>query len=154
MEAALQVIRTDGDASTASFNMNANDIETFMRADFVTTDSDGSGGHPRKYGTFPKKLRDYVLDRPVLSMERAIQASSAQTARDLGIAQRGRLQEGWFADVIVFDPKTIRDRSTYTEPERLATGMRWVFVNGRAAVENGAATGVLAGRALRKDGAR
>ena len=154
VEAALQVIRTDGDASTASFNMNANDIETFMRADFVTTDSDGSGGHPRKYGTFPKKLRDYVLDRPVLSMERAIQASSAQTARDLGIAQRGRLQEGWFADVIVFDPKTIRDRSTYTEPERLATGMRWVFVNGRAAVENGAATGVLAGRALRKDGAR
>ena len=149
VEAALEIIRTVGDQSVASFNMNAKDIDTFMRADFVTTCSDGSDGHPRKFGTFPKKIRDYVLDRPVLTMERAIAASSAQPARDLQIAQRGKLAVGWFADVIVFDPRTIRDLSTYTEPEKLATGMRWVFVNGRAAVENGTPTNVLAGRALR-----
>jgi N-acyl-D-amino-acid deacylase len=149
VEAALDIIRTVGDQSVASYNMNATDIDTFMRADFVTTCSDGSDGHPRKYGTFPKKIRDYVLDRPVITMQRAIASSSAQPARDLQIKERGQIKTGWFADVIVFDPKTIRDLSTYTEPEKLATGMRWVFVNGKAAVENGAATNVLAGRALR-----
>jgi N-acyl-D-amino-acid deacylase len=149
VEAALDIIRTVGDQSVASFNMNAKDIDTFMKADFVTTCSDGSDGHPRKFGTFPKKIRDYVLDRPVITMERAIAASSGQPARDLQLTQRGELVTGWFADVIVFDPKTIRDLSTYTEPERLATGMRWVFVNGKAEVENGKPMGVLAGRALR-----
>ena len=152
VEAALWVIRTMGDVGVASFNMNAKDIETFMKADFVTTGSDGSDGHPRKFGTFPKKMRDFVLDRPVITMERMIQSSSALTARDLGIAQRGRLEMGWYADVIVFDPKTVRDLATYTAPRRLATGMRWVFVNGRAAVDNGAPTGTMAGRSLRKTG--
>jgi N-acyl-D-aspartate/D-glutamate deacylase len=149
VEVALDIIRTVGDQSVASFNMNAKDIDTFMRADFVTTCSDGSDGHPRKYGTFPKKIRDYVLDRPVITMERAITSSSGQTAHNLQIAQRGQVQTGWFADVIVFDPKTIRDLSTYTEPQKLATGMRWVFVNGKAAVADGTPTNVLAGRALR-----
>ncbi|MGH7654021.1 MAG: N-acyl-D-amino-acid deacylase family protein, partial [Gemmatimonadaceae bacterium] len=149
VEVAMDIIRTVGDQSVASFNMNAKDIDTFMRADFVTTCSDGSDGHPRKYGTFPKKIRDYVLDRPVITMARAIESSSAQTAHNLQIAQRGKVQPGWFADVIVFDPKTIRDLSTYTEPTKLATGMRWVFVNGKAAVAEGTPTNVLAGRALR-----
>jgi N-acyl-D-amino-acid deacylase len=149
VEAALEIIRTVGDQSVASFNMNAKDIDTFMRADFVTTCSDGSDGHPRKFGTFPRKIRDYVLDRRVISMERAIASSSAQPARDLRIAKRGKIAVGWFADVIVFDPNTVRDQSTYSEPERLATGMKWVFVNGTAAVENGAPTNSLSGRALR-----
>lgn len=149
VEAALQIIRSVGDQSVASFNMNGKDMDAFMRADFVTTCSDGSDGHPRKFGTFPKKIRDYVLDRPVISMERAIAAGSGQPARDMQIAERGKIAVGWFADVIVFDPKTIRDLATYAAPERLAVGMRWVFVNGRVAVEGGKATGVLAGRALR-----
>ena len=148
-EAAFEIIRTIGDAGVASFNMNPRDIETFMKADFVTTGSDGSDGHPRKYGTFSKKLRDYVLDRPVLTMERMIASSGAQTARDLGIARRGRLETGWYADVIVFDPASVRDLATYTDPQLLATGMRWVFVNGRAAVDAGHLTGTLAGKALR-----
>ncbi|MCX5767296.1 MAG: amidohydrolase family protein [Gemmatimonadetes bacterium] len=149
VEAALEIIRTVGDQSVASFNMNARDIETFMKAPFVTTGSDGSDGHPRKYGSYPKKLREFVIDKPVLTMARAIEASSAQPAHDLGIPQRGKLEVGWFADVIVFDPATIRDQSTYTEPEKLATGMRWVFVNGKGAVDSGKLTGVLAGHALR-----
>jgi N-acyl-D-aspartate/D-glutamate deacylase len=149
VEAALDIIRTVGDQSVASFNMSAKDIDAFMKADFVTTCSDGSDGHPRKYGTFPKKIREYVLDRHLLTMARAIASSSGQPARDLHIAQRGKVETGWFADVIVFDPRTIRDLSTYTEPERLATGMRWVFVNGKAAVADGTPTHVLAGKALR-----
>ncbi len=154
IDAALDIIRQIGDAGVASFNMDEKDIETFMRADFVATGSDGSAGHPRKYGTFPKKLRSYVLDKHVLTMERAIAASSGQTAHDLGIQQRGQLQEGWFADVIVFDTATVRDLSTYADPERLATGMRWVFVNGKPAVANGEATSTLAGRALRHGAAK
>jgi N-acyl-D-aspartate/D-glutamate deacylase len=67
-----------------------------------------------------------------------------------GIPERGALKEGYFADVIVFDPGTIRDQATYVEPEKLSTGMRWVFVNGRAAVADGAPTGALAGKGIRK----
>ena len=149
VEAAMEIIRTVGDQSVASFNMDAKDMDTFMRADFVTTCSDGSDGHPRKYGTFPKKIRDYVIDRHVITMERAIAAGSGQPARDMHIAERGVVKVNWFADVIVFDPATIRDLSTYAEPEKLATGMRYVVVNGKLAVDNGKPTNVLAGRALR-----
>lgn len=151
VEAAMDIIKAIGDASVASFNMTATDIEIFMKADFVTTGSDGSEGHPRKYGTFPKKLRDYVLDKPVLTMERAIQSSSAQTAQQLGITNRGQLTEGFYADVVVFDPKTIRDMATYVNPEVLAEGVRVVLVNGKVAVDAGTVTGVLGGRALRKN---
>jgi N-acyl-D-amino-acid deacylase len=151
VEAAMDIIKAIGDASVASFNMTASDIETFMKADFVTTGSDGSEGHPRKYGTFPKKLRDYVLDKPVLTMERFVQSSSAQTAQQLGIKHRGQLVEGFYADVIVFDQKTIRDKATYVNPEVLAEGVRVVVVNGKVAVDAGKITGVLSGKALRKN---
>jgi N-acyl-D-amino-acid deacylase len=150
VETALELIATIGDLGVASFNMNERDIETFMRDPFVMTGSDGSGGHPRLYGTYPRKIRRYVLDKPVISMERMIQASSGQVAEVYGIPERGRIREGNFADVIVFDPATIREQATYVAPEKLSTGMRWVFVNGRVAVEDGAPTGALAGRALRK----
>jgi N-acyl-D-amino-acid deacylase len=92
-----------------------------------------------------------VLDKPVLTMARAIQSSSAQTARDLGIKNRGVLAEGFYADVVVFDPKTIRDKATYVNPEVLAEGVRVVLVNGQVAVDGGKVTGVLSGRALRKN---
>lgn len=150
VETALELIRTGGDLGVASFNMNEQDIETFMKDPFVMTSSDGSGGHPRLYGTYPRKIRRYVLDKPVITMERMIRASSGQVAQVYGIADRGEIREGSFADVIVFDPRTIREEATYVEPEKLSTGMRWVFVNGQAAVADGVPTGVLAGKGLRK----
>jgi N-acyl-D-aspartate/D-glutamate deacylase len=67
-----------------------------------------------------------------------------------GIAERGLVRKGYFADLIAFDSRTIRDEATYTEPERLASGIRWVLVNGVVAVDDGKATGALAGRGLRK----
>lgn len=149
-EAALAMIREGADMGVASFNMNETDIETLMKDPFVMTSSDGSDGHPRLYGTYPLKIRRYVLDKPVITMERMIQASSAQVADTYGIAQRGWLKNGYYADVVVFDPKTIRDVATYEKPTELSIGMRWVFVNGQAAIENGQATGTLAGKALRK----
>src|SRR5687767_3955562 len=150
VETALELIRTVGDIGVASFNMNERDIETFMKDPYVMTGSDGSGGHPRLYGTYPRKIRRYVLDKPVITMERMIRASSGQVAEVYGIPDRGTLEVGRFADVIVFDPKTIREEATYVEPEKLSTGMRWVFVNGKAAVADGTPTGAMAGKALRK----
>ena len=150
VETALEMIRDGLDMGVASFNMTERDIETFMRDPYVMTSSDGSDGHPRLFGTYPRKIRRYVLDKPVISMARMIESSSSQVARVYGIADRGELRPGAFADVIIFDPKTIRDEATYTEPTKLASGMRWVFVNGTAAVRDGQTTQALAGRALRR----
>lgn len=149
VEAALEVIKAGG-AAVASFNMNEKDIRRFMKAKFVMTCSDGSGGHPRKFGTYPKKLHEYVFGAKVISLPFAVRNSSALVAETFRIPERGLIREGYFADVIVFDPKTVADRSTYEKPELLAVGMNFVIVNGKIAVENSTFTGVLAGRALRK----
>jgi N-acyl-D-amino-acid deacylase len=149
VEAALELIKAR-DLSVASFNMDERDIERFMRQKFMMTCSDGSTGHPRKYGTFPRKLREYVLKRKLISLAFAVRNSSALTAETFRIPERGLIREGYFADVIIFDEKLIADRATYEQPELPATGMKFVIVNGKIAVENGAYTGVLAGRALRK----
>jgi N-acyl-D-aspartate/D-glutamate deacylase len=83
-------------------------------------------------------------------MERMIQSATQQVAEVYGIRERGSIKVGNFADVVVFDPATIREAATYVEPTRLSVGMRWVLVNGGMAVENGRPTGALAGRGLRK----
>jgi N-acyl-D-aspartate/D-glutamate deacylase len=150
VEAALDIIKTVGGAGVASFNMNEKDIRRFMKEKFVTTCSDGSTGHPRKYGTFPKKLHDYVVTSRLISLPFFVRHSSAFTAEWFRIPERGLIREGYFADVIMFDPNTVMDRSTYEEPELLATGMKFVIVNGKVVVDNGLYTGLLAGRALRK----
>jgi N-acyl-D-aspartate/D-glutamate deacylase len=152
IDAAIPII-LGGDASVASFNMKDSDIDRFMVQPWVMTCSDGSGGHPRKYGTFPKKLREYVFTRHVLTLPQAVHVSSDETAQTLGLRDRGRIAVGDYADVIVFDPKTVADRATYEQPTLLSVGMRYVLVNGVAAVDAGSYTGALAGRALRRDGA-
>ena len=152
VETALAMIGEGLDMGVASFNMTEADIETFMKDPYVMTSSDGSAGHPRLYGTYPRKIRRYVLDKPVITLQRMIQASSQQVAEVYGIAERGAIRVGYFADVVVFDPRTIREMATYEEPQRLSVGMQWVFVNGQAAVADGQPTGIMAGRGLRKRG--
>jgi N-acyl-D-aspartate/D-glutamate deacylase len=149
IEAALAIVH-DGDAGAASFNMRESDIDNFMKQPFVMTCSDGSDGHPRKYGTFSRKLRTYVYDRHVLTLPQAVHVSSELTAKTLGLDGRGSIAPGKLADVIVFDPKTVADRATYDQPTVLSTGMRYVLVNGTIAVDGGTYTGALAGRALRR----
>ena len=148
VEAALELIKL-GSSGVISFNMNEKDVQRFMKEKFVTTCSDGSTGHPRKFGTFTRKLREYVYRQKIISLPFAVHNSSALTAETFRIPERGLIREGYFADVIVFDEKTVADRATYEQPELLSVGMKFVIVNGRVAVENGAFTGVLAGRALR-----
>ena len=149
VEVALEVIKQGG-AGIASFNMNEQDVRRFMKQKWVTTCSDGSSGHPRKYGTFTKKLREYVYNQRLIDLPFAVRNSSALTAEMFRIPERGLIREGYYADVIVFDEKTVSDRATYEQPEVFSVGMKYVIVNGKLAVDNGANTGVLAGRALRK----
>lgn len=146
---AIDIILKGG-SSVASFNMNEKDIRTFMVQDWVATGSDGSDGHPRKYGTFPKLLHQYVYTDHVLTIEQAVRRSSAMPAAMLRIKDRGLIANGMFADLIVFDPKTVADRSTYREPELLAKGMKFVLVNGTVAIDDGKFSGAMAGRALKR----
>lgn len=145
--AAIAVIRI-GDPGVVSFNQTEADIAAFMKQPWVMTGSDASGGHPRVYGSFARKYAKYVVADHVLSLREFIERSSTLTAATFGLQGRGRLTRGAFADVVIFDPRAYSARSTYEEPTLLAAGVRNVLVNGRLAVDNGAVTGVAAGRAL------
>ncbi|MBX9602491.1 MAG: D-aminoacylase [Bryobacteraceae bacterium] len=149
VEAAIEIMLAAGDAGVASFNMNEDDIAAFMKEDWVMTGSDGSDGHPRKYGTYPRKLRVYVYEKKRIPLEFAIRSMTSLPAQTFGIRDRGVLKEGALADVVAFDPATIRDEASYTEPQKLASGMRYVLVNGKIAVEGGKPAPVLAGRPVR-----
>lgn len=147
LEAAIRII-LNGDASVASFNMQDTDIVNFMRQDFISIDSDGSDGHPRKYGAFPRFFRVYVREKGVMPLAQAVRQASSASAKMLGIEDRGTVAVGQFADVIVFDPSALVDRATYEQPTILAAGMTLVLVNGQVAVDQGSYTGALAGRVL------
>jgi N-acyl-D-amino-acid deacylase len=156
VETALAILQdaakngTWGELGIISFNMSEPDIERFMVQPWVMTGSDGSPGHPRLYGTFPKKIHEYVLQKHVITTEFAIHSSSQEAAELLGLTDRGVLKQGAFADVIAFDPATIADKATYEHPTELAVGMRFIFINGVEAVKDGTYTGALAGKALRR----
>ena len=147
IEAAMRII-LNGDAAVASFNMDEKDIQNFMKQDFIVTCSDGSDGHPRKYGTFPKLFHEYVQQQHVLTLERAVQRSTAETAKILQLENRGVLAPGAYADVVAFDPATFADRSTYEQPTLPAVGVRYLLVNGVMTVDAGRYDGAHAGRAL------
>jgi N-acyl-D-aspartate/D-glutamate deacylase len=148
VDAAIEIIKSGG-SDVASFNMKESDIEAFMRQSWVMTCSDGSEGHPRKYGTFPRKLRQYVYEKHIIPLEFAIRSSTSLPAETLGLKDRGLLKPGYFADVLVFDPKTFNERATYQQPTVLSTGVRYLAVNGQIAIDNGSLTSVLAGKALK-----
>jgi N-acyl-D-aspartate/D-glutamate deacylase len=145
--AAIAVVRLQ-DPAVASFNQTEEDIAAFMRRPWVMTGSDASIGHPRAFGSFARKYSEYVVRRKVLTLREFIHRSTALTADTFGLAGRGRLQSGAYADIVVFDPRTFAARATYEQPTLLAAGVRTVLVNGVLAVENGKLTGAAAGRGL------
>jgi N-acyl-D-aspartate/D-glutamate deacylase len=106
------------------------------------------GDDPRVYGSFARKYAVYVKERKVLTTREFIDRSSATVADWFGLADRGHLRAGAFADVVVFDPQTFASRATYEAPEQTAAGVRDVVVNGALAVADGKLTGTAAGRAL------
>lgn len=150
LEAAVRIVRDEGDARVASFNMDEADIRNFAAQPWVVTASDATGGHPRKYGTFPLRWARFVRDDPVMTPAQFVRRSSAQTAEIFGVEQRGYLREGYFADVIVFDPRTLDARADFEHPTELSTGVAYALVNGVLAIDDGRATRALAGKGLRR----
>ncbi|MEL7447130.1 MAG: amidohydrolase family protein [Pseudomonadota bacterium] len=150
VDAAIAIL-LEGDARLASFNMSADDIAAFAAQDWVVTGSDGSTGHPRKYGSFPKAYRDLVIGGGAMSLARFIRRSSGMTADIIGLDRRGYLRPGYFADVLVFDPESFAPNATYSAPRELSSGVVHLYVNGEAVISNGSATGSLSGRPLLKD---
>lgn len=145
-----------GDAGLVSFNMAEDDIALIMRQPWTMTCTDGGlqpatdgKPHPRSYGAFPRKLERYVRDRGVVTLPFAIRSMTALAAEVFGIRDRGVVRAGAYADLLVFDPARVRERSTYEDPHQLADGLDTIVVNGRLARDRGRFTGGLAGRVLR-----
>ena len=110
--------------------------------------------HPRGYGSMARFLGHYVRDLKLMSLEQAIRKITSLPAQREHLVGRGLIKEGFFADITIFDPSTIIDKATYTQPAQLAEGVKYVIVNGQMAFENGKATGAMAGKALKGQGAK
>jgi N-acyl-D-amino-acid deacylase len=147
----------------AVFGMSEPDVALALQQPWVSVDNDSSGvspegilgeehPHPRAYGTFPRILRKYVREEKKLALEEAIRKFSALAAQRMRITDRGVLKQGMWADVVVFDPKTVRDLATFDDPNRLSEGMEYVLVNGVPVIEEGKMTGALPGKVLRGAG--
>lgn len=150
LDAAARILIADPGASIASFNMTEQDIDAFARQPWVVTSSDATNGHPRRMGSFARGWRLFVRDKKLMTPERFVQRSSAQTAAILGLPDRGILAPGKFADIAILDSASYAERATYDRPDIPSTGVRYVLVNGRLAVDKGKLTGALAGRPLAK----
>ena len=111
-----------------------------------------SNAHPRAYGSFARVLAKYVRDEQVITLEDAVRKLAALPAEVLKLDRRGELREGYFADVVVFNPETIQDHATFTEPHQYSTGMVHVFVNGEQVLQDGEHTGATPGRVVRGPG--
>jgi len=159
------LIQDDAFSGVAVFGMSEPDVSLALIQPWVSVNNDSSGTspegllgqekpHPRAYGTFPRILRKYVREEKKLRLEEAIRKFSALPAQRMRLADRGVLKTGMWADVVVFDPQTIRDVATFENPNQLSDGMRFVLVNGIAVIDEGKATGKLPGKVLRGPGTR
>jgi len=149
----------------AVFGMSEPDVALAVAQPWVAFNNDSQGTaptgllgqehpHPRAYGTFPRILRKYVREDKLLSLEDAIRKMTALPAQKLRLADRGVLKQGMWADVVVFDPDRLTDKSTFAQPNQLSEGMDYVLVNGVAVIADGKATNALPGKILRGPGAR
>jgi N-acyl-D-amino-acid deacylase len=153
------VLEDQSRIGTIYFLMSDENLKKEIRLPWVSFASDAgsiaaegvflkSSAHPRAYGSFARVLGKYVRDERILTLPDAIRKLAALPSENLGLARRGRLQPGMFADVVVFDPATIADRATFEKPHAYAVGMRHVFVNGVQVLKDGEHTGKKPGRAL------
>jgi N-acyl-D-aspartate/D-glutamate deacylase len=144
----------------AVFGMSEPDIRLALRQPWVSVDNDSQGTspdgllgkehpHPRAYGTFPRILRKYVREEHLLTLEEAVRKFSSLPAQRMRLGDRGVLKAGMWADLVVFDPDSVRDLATFARPNQLSQGMRWVLVNGVPVIADGRATGALPGKVLR-----
>jgi N-acyl-D-amino-acid deacylase len=153
VEAYQQIVR-DGGAGVVCSSMNERDVRAFYKQSWVMVSSDGGIGsrHPRGAGTFTRVLGRFVRENHWLSLEEAIRKMTSAPAKRLGLTDRGHIRPGMKADIVVFDPRTVQDRSTFKEPLMLSRGVYHVFVNGEQVWENGRVTGKLPGAILKNNG--
>ncbi|SRX74482.1 D-aminoacylase [Aequorivita antarctica] len=163
-ETAMDLVVQDGSrVGTVYFLMSEENVKKQIALPYMSFGSDAessapegvflkSSTHPRAYGNVARLLGKYVRDEKVISLEEAIYKLTSLPATNLKIKKRGALKEGYFADLALFDPKTIQDQATFEKPMQYATGMRHVFVNGVQVLKDGEHTGALPGKVVRGPG--
>jgi N-acyl-D-amino-acid deacylase len=150
-----------GRATMVHFVMAEEDVRAALRHPLAMFGSDGwvstttgplaeGKPHPRSYGTYPRVLGHYVREVKLFGLEEAVHKAAYRPAERLGLRSKGRVQVGADADLVVFDPATVRDEATYTDPHRFPTGIEHVWVAGEPTIRNGRHTGARAGRVLRR----
>jgi N-acyl-D-amino-acid deacylase len=163
MDALFDFLIEDPYTGVAVFGMSQPDVTLVLQQPWVSIDNDSEGTspegilgqahpHPRAYGTFPRILSKYVREEKVLTLEDAIRKFTALPAQRMRLIDRGVLKAGMWADVVVFDPATVRDRATFDNPNQLSEGMEYVLVNGVPVIDHGKMTGTLPGKVLRGRG--
>jgi N-acyl-D-amino-acid deacylase len=163
-DVAIDLVIEDGSrVGVAYFLMSEDNVRRKVALPWVSFGSDAgapaaegvfllTSTHPRAYGTFARLLGRYVRDEGLVPLAEAVRRLTSFPAENLGLAERGLVEPGYFADLAVFDPARIADHATFDDPHRYATGMVHVFVNGRQVVEDGEHTGALPGRVVRGPG--
>ncbi len=139
-------------SSLIGFAMDETDIELIMVWPYTVIGSDGAlaGDHPRGFGTYARFLGHYIRERNVMSLEDGIRKITALSAEHVGITERGLIQVGNYADLVLFDPETVKDQSTYEAPHVPSVGIEKVWVNGQLVFEDGEITGNRPGKAIRR----
>ena len=159
------LVKDSAQTSVAVFGMSEPDVRLALAQPWVSIDNDASGTspdgilgqehpHPRAYATFPRILRKYVREEHLLTLPDAIRKFTALPAQREHLADRGVIKRGMWADLVVFDPDSVRDVATYEKPNQLSVGMRWVMVNGVPVIADGKMTGAKPGRILYGPGYR
>ena len=157
------LVEEEGSVRTVYFHHREDDMLHAMGQPYVSVGSDGAAispdgpsgdthPHPRWYGTFPRVLGRYVREQGVLTLPDAVRKMTSMNAEKLGILDRGLVREGLLADLVVFDPATVADRATFSDPHQYPAGILHVFVNGGEVLADGAHTGRLPGRVIRRNG--
>ncbi len=161
VDAALDLLAAEGQRiSTIYFMMSEANVKYQLQQPWITIGTDAGGmdpawaaaygpSHPRGYGSYPRILGKYVREEGVLPLEDCVRKMSAAVAQRLGLRQRGLLREGYFADVVIFDPATIGDRATFEAPHQLSVGVDEVWVNGVRVLRAGTHTGAKPGQAVK-----
>jgi N-acyl-D-aspartate/D-glutamate deacylase len=153
------LLEENGSVPTVFFHHSEQDMQLVMRQPWTSIGSDGSAvsvdgptgrthPHPRYYGTFPRVLGRYVRELKVLTLPEAVRKMTSMNADKIGVRDRGRLREGQWADIAVFDASRVTDRATFEKPQQYPEGIRYVIVNGVVTIEGDRHTGALAGRVI------
>lgn len=150
-DAAIEVLRRSA-PSVVKFIIDEGDLRNIMKQPWTMTGTDGSvGGHPRSFSTYTLKIRKFVLEEKIITLDEMIRRSTGMVAETYGIPKRGFIREGYYADVLVFNPYDLKDNADYKNPRELSTGFKAVIVNGEVAVDESRPTEALAGMIVKMD---